>query len=104
MDSRCESFTARVLQQCPLDANTLPETAKQLASRGFNVVVAADNDEAGRKAVKAAGLPYVTPPVVKDWWELWDTEGQAAVRAALESIVDPVTISMTSGYQIWGGD
>ncbi|MBF9024764.1 AAA family ATPase [Rhodobacterales bacterium HKCCD6035] len=87
-----------------LDANTLPETTKQLKAKGYNVVVAADNDEAGRKAVKAAGLPYVSPPVVKDWWDLWDTEGEAAVRAALENIVDPLTVSMTSGYQIWGGD
>lgn len=87
-----------------LDANTLPASAKQLKENGYNVVVAADNDEAGRKAVQAAGLPHVTPPVVKDWWDLWNSEGETAVRAALENIVDPVTISMTSGYQIWGGD
>jgi phage/plasmid primase-like uncharacterized protein len=87
-----------------LDANSVPASAKQLKATGYNVVVAADNDEAGRKAVQAAGLPHVTPPVVKDWWDLWDSEGEAAVRAALENVVDPVTVSMTSGYKIWNGN
>ncbi|WP_340299908.1 AAA family ATPase [Roseobacter sp. HKCC-CH-9351] len=79
-----------------LDANTLPATANQLKAKGFNVVVAADNDEAGRKAVKAAGLPYVIPPVVKDWWDLWNSQGDAAVRAAVATTTSPNALQLFS--------
>ena len=41
-----------------LDANTLPPSAKELAKRGYEVVIAADNDQAGLSAAEASGLPY----------------------------------------------
>ena len=40
-----------------LDANTLPNSAKQLAQLGYDVVVAADSDQIGVTAAKATGLP-----------------------------------------------
>ena len=72
-----------------LDANTLPNSAKQLAQLGYDVVVAADSDQIGVTAAKAAGLPYVVPQGFKDFWELFDAKGLDAVREQLTKRADP---------------
>ena len=63
-----------------MDANTLPNSAKQLAQLGYDVVVAAASDQIGVTAAKATGLPYVVPQGFKDFWELFDAKGLDAVR------------------------
>ena len=72
-----------------LDANTLPPSAKELAKRGYEVVIAADNDKAGLSAAAAAGLPYALPGDYKDFWELFDAEGLDAVKSQLNKLKDP---------------
>ena len=77
-----------------LDASTLPNSAKELAKLGYNVVVAADNDQAGVTAAKASGLPYVVPQDFKDFWELFDAEGLDAVREQLSNRTDPNALAL----------
>ena len=51
-----------------------------------NVIVAADNDDVGRKAAKASGRPWVAPEAEgADWWDVWHQGGSEAVKAQLES-------------------
>ena len=50
-----------------------------------NIIIAADNDEAGIKAAKATGKPWVAP--VKDgddWWDVFHREGKDAVLRGLK--------------------
>ena len=77
-----------------LDANTLPNSAKELAKLGYDVVVAADNDQAGVTAAKASGLPYVIPQGFKDFWELFDAKGPDAVREQLSKRTDPNALAL----------
>ena len=77
-----------------LDANTLPNSAKELAKLGYDVVVAADSDPAGLTAAKASGLPYVVPQGVKDFWELFDAKGLEAVTDQLSKRTDPSALAL----------
>ena len=77
-----------------LDANTLPNSAKELAKLGYVVVVAADNDQVGVTAAKASGLPYVVPQGVKDFWELFDAKGLDAVTEQLSKRTDPDALAL----------
>lgn len=79
-----------------LDANTLPKTVKLIEHP--NVVIAADNDQAGIKAAQASGKPWVTPENDgDDWWDVYNYSGLDAVRNALK--VFPTTKDDTlSGY------
>ena len=77
-----------------LDANTLPNSAKELAKLGYDVVVAADNDEAGLSAAAAAGLPNALPKDYKDFWELFDAEGLDAVTSQLKKLNDPNALTL----------
>ena len=77
-----------------LDANTLPNTAIELAKLDYDVVVAADNDHAGITAAKASGMPYATPEGFKDFWELFNAKGIDAVREQLSKHVDPSALAL----------
>ena len=77
-----------------LDANTLPLSAKELAKRGYEVVIAADNDQAGRSAAEASGLRYALPGNYKDFWELFDAEGLDAVALQLNKLTDPNALTL----------
>ena len=77
-----------------LDANTLPNSAKELAKLDYDVVIAADNDEAGLSAAAAAGLPYALPKDYKDFWELFDAEGLDAVTSQLNKLNDPNALTL----------
>ena len=77
-----------------LDANTLPPSAKELARRGYEVVIAADNDQAGRSAAEASGLRYALPGNYKDFWELYDAEGLDAVALQLNKLTDPNALTL----------
>ena len=77
-----------------LDAKTLPNAAKELAKLGYDVVVAADGDEAGVTAAKASGLPYMVPQGFKDFWELFDAKGLEAVTEQLSKRIDPNALAL----------
>jgi hypothetical protein len=77
-----------------LDANTLPNSAKELAKLGYDVVVAADNDQAGITAAKASGLPYVVPQSFKDFWDLFYAKGLDAVNEELSKPTDPNALAL----------
>lgn len=77
-----------------LDANTLPNSAKELAKLGYDVVVAADSDQAGVTAAKASGLPYATPQGFKDFWELFAAKGLDAVKDQLSKRTDPKALAL----------
>ena len=65
-----------------LDADTLVKTAKQLDHP--NIVVAADNDEAGIKAAKATGKPWAAPEAAEeDWWDVFNRLGKGGVADGL---------------------
>ena len=50
-----------------------------------NIVVAADNDEAGINAARASGRPWVAPEAAgADWWDTWHQGGSEAVIAQLD--------------------
>jgi hypothetical protein len=66
-----------------LDAGNIPKTVAILQNAGRKVIVAADADEAGINAAKAAGVPYAVPPTGKDWWDVFDAEGLDAVAQGL---------------------
>jgi hypothetical protein len=69
-----------------LDAGNIPKTVAILREMGRDVIVAADNDEAGIKAAKATGASWVAPMNAgNDWWDVFDTNGLNAVSEQLQS-------------------
>jgi len=69
-----------------LSSGNLPKVCKaiQEAFPKVELVVAADNDEAGIKAAKASGRPYATPKKQGyDWNDVFVEEGEEAVREGL---------------------
>lgn len=83
-----------------LDANSLPATAKHIASLGKHVIVAADNDEAGIKAAEQSALPYVLPNQCKDFWELWANQGAPAVLDCLNVVKPALSNDPLDGFAI----
>lgn len=75
-----------------LDAGNLPKVcdALQQVFPKLELVIAADNDEAGIKAVKASGRPYAAPRVKgDDWNDVWVRDGKDAVCQGLSKVVRP---------------
>ena len=75
-----------------LDAGNLPKVcdALQQVFPKLELVIAADNDEAGIKAVKASGRPYATPRYKgDDWNDVWVRDGKDAVCQGLNRVVRP---------------
>jgi len=75
-----------------LDAGNLPKVcdALQQVFPKLELVIAADNDEAGIKAVKASGRPYATPRHKgDDWNDVWVRDGKDAVCQGLNRVVRP---------------
>ena len=69
-----------------LDSGNIPKTVAILREMGRDVVVAADADEAGIKAAKASGVPWVAPMNAgDDWWDVFDEHGLNAVAEQLHS-------------------
>ena len=69
-----------------LSSGNLPKVCEaiQEAFPKVELVVAADNDEAGIKAAKASGRPYATPKKQGyDWNDVFVEEGEEAVREGL---------------------
>ena len=70
-----------------LDAGNIPETVAILREMGRDVVVAADNDEAGIKAAIASGAPWAAPMNAgDDWWDVFGAQGLNAVSEQLQSV------------------
>lgn len=70
-----------------LSSGNLPKVCEaiQEAFPKVELVVAADNDEAGIKAAKASGRPYATPKKQGyDWNDVFVEQGEAAVREGLK--------------------
>ena len=70
-----------------LSSGNLPKVCEaiQKAFPKVELVVAADNDEAGIKAAKASGRPYATPKKQGyDWNDVFVEEGEEAVREGLK--------------------
>ena len=70
-----------------LSSGNLPKVCEaiQEAFPKVELVVAADNDEAGIKAAKASGRPYATPKKQGyDWNDVFVEEGEEAVREGLK--------------------
>ena len=75
-----------------LDAGNLPKVcdALQEVFPKLELIIAADNDEAGIKAVKASGRPYATPRYKgDDWNDVWVRDGKDAVCQGLNRVVRP---------------
>lgn len=80
-----------------LSANNLPALARQLRGEYPDalMLIAADNDDNGagqRKAeegAKACDGKTALPPVVGDWNDLWQTQGDTAARALLAAFTQP---------------
>lgn len=69
-----------------LDANTLPKTVKLIEHP--NVVIAADNDDAGIKAAEASGKPWAAPENNgDDWWDVYNQHGNQAVTDGLKRLL-----------------
>ena len=68
-----------------LDAGNIPKTVEILQKTGRKVIVAADADEVGIQAAKAAGVTYAVPSIGKDWWDVFDAYGLEAVERGLGS-------------------
>ena len=69
-----------------LSSGNLPKVCEaiQKAFPKVELVVAADNDEAGIKAAKASGRPYATPKKQGyDWNDVFVEQGEEAVREGL---------------------
>lgn len=70
-------------------------TLRSLADKLFTVagraqlLVAADNDDAGVRSAKATGRRWVVPSSAKDWSDVYQQEGIHAVREQLTNIQDP---------------
>ncbi|WP_431023794.1 AAA family ATPase [Halomonas sp. H5] len=70
-------------------------TLRGLADKLFTVagraqlLVAADNDDAGVRSAKATGRRWVVPSSAKDWSDVYQQEGIHAVREQLANIQDP---------------
>ncbi|MBG4833898.1 hypothetical protein I5F89_00270 [Pseudomonas aeruginosa] len=62
------------------DAGNLAEVARQLAAQGGAVAADNDDNDTGRKAAEATGLPYAMPPAVGDDWN------DHAARAGLQDV------------------
>ncbi|RCV87499.1 AAA family ATPase [Billgrantia montanilacus] len=54
-----------------------------------DVLVAADNDEAGMRAAKATGRRWAVPEREKDWSDVYQQEGMHAVREQLANVREP---------------
>ena len=68
-----------------LDAGNIPKTVATLKEMGRDVIVAADADEAGIKAAKASGVPWVAPMSAgDDWWDVFDRHGLEGVQRGLK--------------------
>lgn len=70
-------------------------TLKSLADKLFTVagkaqlLVAADNDEAGIRSAKATGRRWVVPSSAKDWSDVYQQDGIHAVREQIANVMDP---------------
>jgi len=55
-----------------------------------NIIIAADNDEAGIKAAKATGKPWTAPVNAgDDWWDVFHHEGKDGVLSGLKRVEMP---------------
>jgi hypothetical protein len=55
-----------------------------------SILVAVDNDDAGKRAGKASGCNWTHPTIHKDWSDVYQAEGPDSVRKQLEIEVGPV--------------
>lgn len=71
---------------CAVGENNLPRIVRSLRMMNPSVVVAVDNDCAGRDAGQASGCKWTCPEGVKDWSDLFQEHGKDAVREAIKEV------------------
>lgn len=76
---------------CCVGEPTLKRAADAIFSAAgrADLLIAADNDDAGIRSAKATGRRWVVPETAKDWSDLYQQEGLQAVREQLARTVDP---------------
>lgn len=68
---------------CGVGENNVRSIAEAIAPLNADILVAVDNDEAGKRAGAASGFPWANPMSEKDWSDVYQASGLQAVKDQL---------------------
>ncbi len=76
---------------CGVGEPNIRSIVEQIRTLNPSVVVAVDNDEAGERAGRMSGVPWVCPSSAKDWSDLYQASGLEAVKTEFQMIAESVS-------------
>lgn len=75
---------------CGVGEPNIRSIVEQIRALNSSIVVAVDNDEAGERAGRRSGVPWICPTSAKDWSDLYQASGLDAVKKEFQKIAESV--------------